>query len=83
MIERNLASFSDLYIIISLSSGPLNFIHISSMKKKIRKKLRYFRFPPNLAHRKLIDLANDVPSSSPRGVLSFTQRFAARVVETQ
>ena len=44
--------------------------------KKIRKKLRYFRFPPNLAHRKFKrDLANYVPSSSPREVLSFTQRF--------
>ena len=31
----------------------------------IRKKLRYVRFPPNLAHRKLIDLANYVPSASP------------------
>ena len=37
----------------------------------IRKKLRYVRFPPNLAHRKLIDLANYVPSSSPHRVLSF------------
>ena len=27
-----------------------------------------------MVHRKLIDLANYVPSSSPRGVLSFTQR---------
>ena len=35
------------------------------------KKLRYVRFPPNLAHRKLIDLANYVPSSSPHRVLSF------------
>ena len=37
----------------------------------IRKKLRYVRFLPNLAHRKLIDLANYVPSSSPHRVLSF------------
>ena len=37
----------------------------------IRKKLRYVRFPPNLAHRKLIDLANYEPSSSPHRVLSF------------
>ena len=43
--------------------------------KKTRQKLRYFRLPPNLAHRKLIDLANYVPSFSPWGVLSFTQRF--------
>ena len=53
-----------------MSSGPLNFRHTSSMTKKIRKKLRYFGFPPNLGHRKLIDLANYVPSSSPRGVLA-------------
>ena len=39
---------------------------------------RYFRFPPNLAHRKLIDLAKYVLSSSSRGVLSLTQRFFKR-----
>ena len=38
--------------------------------------MRYFQFPPNLVRRKLIDLTNYVPSSSPRGVLSFTQRFS-------
>ena len=43
--------------------------------QQIRKKLRYFRLLPNLVHRKLIDLANYVPSSSSREVLSFTQRF--------
>ena len=37
--------------------------------------MRYFRFPPNVAHRKLTDLANYVPRFRPRGVLSFTQRF--------
>ena len=50
----------------------------STMTKKNRKKTRYFRFPPNLAHRKLIDLAKYVLSSSSRGVLSFTQRFFKR-----
>ena len=45
-------------------AGPLT--------KKNRQKLRYFRFPPNLAHRKLKDLANYLPSFSPREVLSFT-----------
>ena len=45
------------------------------MTRKNRKKLRYFQLPPNLAHGKFIDLANYVPSSSPRGALSFTQRF--------
>ena len=37
--------------------------------------MRYFRFPPNVAHRKLTDLANYVPRFRPRGVMSFTQRF--------
>ena len=37
--------------------------------------MRYLRLPPNLAHRKLIDLANYVRSSSSHRVLSFTQRF--------
>ena len=62
----------------SLSSGPLNFVLISTMTKKNSKKSRYFWFSPNLAHRKLIDLAKYVPSSSFRGVLSFTQRFFKR-----
>ena len=42
--------------------------------KKIRKKLRYFRLLPNLAQRKLIDLANHLPSSSPCGLLTVTHR---------
>ena len=41
----------------------------------VLQKTLFFRFPPNLAHRKLIDLANYIPSSSPWGGLSFTQRF--------
>ena len=44
------------------------------MTRKNRKKLRYFQLPPNLVRGKFIDLANYVPSSSPRGALSFTQR---------
>ena len=48
-------------------------------KKKIRKKSRYFRLPPNLAHRNLIALANYVPSFSSLQVLSFTQRFFKNV----
>ena len=51
----------------------------STTKKENRKKLRYFRLLPNLAHRKLIALANYVPSSSPLRVLSFTQRFFKNV----
>ena len=46
-----------------------------------RKKLCSFRLPPNLAHRKLIDLANYVPSSSSRGVLSFSKRFFSNLVK--
>ena len=48
-------------------------------QKKNRKKSRYLRLPPNLAHRKLIALANYVPRSSPLRVLSFTQRFFKNV----
>ena len=49
------------------------------LRKKNPKKSRYFRLPPNLAHRKLIALVNYVPSSSPLRVLSFTQRFFKNV----
>ena len=35
--------------------GSLNPTH---EKRKIRQNLRYFRFPPHLEYRKLIDLAN-------------------------
>ena len=41
--------------------------------KKFRKKLCYFRLLPNLAHRKLIDLANHLPSSS-HWLLTVTHR---------
>ena len=49
----------------SLSSRPVNFELIRSMMKKILKKSHYFRLPPNLARRKLIDLANHRPSFMP------------------
>ena len=51
----------------------------SMPRHRLQKKSRYFRLPPNLAHRKLIALANYVPSSSPLRVLSFTQRFFKNV----
>ena len=52
-------------------SGPrVKVISRPIPEKKIEK---------HLAHRKLIDLANYVPSSSPRGVLSFTQRFLKKL----
>ena len=41
-------------------------------RKNICEKLRYFRLLPNLAQRKLIDLANHLPSSSPCGLLTVT-----------
>ena len=63
----------------SLSPAPRAVDVKTSTTKKNRKKLRYFRLPPNLAHRKLIALANYVPSSSPLRVLSFTQRFFKNV----
>ena len=65
------------------SHGSCQQQHISSSSapgkiglnwKKIRKKLRYFRLLPNLAQRKLIDLANHLPSSSPCGLLTVTHR---------
>ena len=56
---------------ISSSSAPGK---IGLNWKKIRKKLRYFRLLPNLAQRKLIDLANHLPSSSPCGLLTVTHR---------
>lgn len=35
------------------------YVNVSDpITKKNRKKLRYFRFSPNLAHKKLIELAN-------------------------
>ena len=63
----------------SLSPAPRAVDVKTSTTKKNRKKLRYFRLPPNLAHRKLIALANYVPSSSPLRVLSFMQRFFKNV----
>ena len=52
-------------LLITRSLGTCN-------QRKNSKKLRYFRLPPNLAHRKLIDLALDlanyVPSCSPHCV---------------
>ena len=42
--------------------------------KHLRKKLRYFQLLPNLAQRKLIDLANHLSSSSPCGLLTVTHR---------
>ena len=63
----------------SLSPAPRAVDVKTSTTKKNRKKLRYFRLPPNLAHRKLIALANYVLSSSPLRVLSFTQRFFKNV----
>ena len=69
-----------IYIyIISLSPAPRAAHAGASTKKKICKKSRYFRLPPNLAHRKLIALANYVPSFSSLRVLSFTQRFFKNV----
>ena len=45
-----------------------------TMRSSPRKKLRYFRLPPNLAQRKLIVLAKYGPSFQPPRSLSFTQR---------
>ena len=65
--------FKNIVHIDIFSTGLLFYGRIRPQTKKICKTLHYFWFPPNLAHRKLIDLANYVPSSSLQGVLSFTQ----------
>ena len=44
---------------------PANIGTSGPKKEKIHKKLHSFQLPLNLAHRKLIDLANCVASSSP------------------
>ena len=49
----------------SLSSRPVNIGASGPITKKNLKILRYFRLPPNLAHRKLLDLANHTPSFMP------------------
>ena len=46
-----------------------------NFKEKNSQKIALLPIAPNLAHRKLIDLANYVPSSSLRGVVSFNKRF--------
>ena len=51
---------------------PQKCIRSGLFRRKLRKKLRYFRLLPNLARqRKLIDLANHLPSSSPCGLLTW------------
>ena len=53
----------------SLSSDPppppAKMHQIWSISQKTSQKLCYFRLLPNLAQRKLVDLANHLPSSSP------------------
>ena len=44
------------------SSRLINIVRNRTIRRKNGKKLRYFGLPPNLAHRKLLDLANYVPS---------------------
>ena len=48
------------------------------MTRKIRRKSRYFRLPPNLAHRKLIGLANHRPSFMPYKGLGLPREFFER-----
>ena len=43
--------------------------------KTLAKKLRYFRLPPNLAHRKLTDLTNHRPSFMPYKVVGLALEF--------
>ena len=64
-----------LFKLFIFASRKKSSCRTSDEKKNRKTKLRYFRFPPNLAPRKLIDLANYLPSSSSRRVFSFTQQF--------
>ena len=48
-----------------MSSRPVNIGASGPITKKNLKILRYFRLPPNVAHRKLIDLANYTQSFMP------------------
>ena len=45
------------------------------------KKLRYIRLPPNLAHRKLIDLASHTPSFMPYKAVVLAMDFVERARE--
>ena len=65
------------FLAAPVQANSIFFLHLTAAKivRNFAKKLRYFRFPPNVAHRKLTDLANYVPRFRPRGVMSFTQRF--------
>ena len=49
--------------------------------RNFAKKLRYFRFPPNVAHRKLTDVPRS-PRSRPRGSL-LLRRFVFRMAEAR
>ena len=58
-----------------MSSRPVNIGASGPITKKNLKILRYFRLPPNLAHRKLIDLANHTPSFVPYKAVVLTIDF--------
>ena len=62
------------------SLNCLRTAKISYRKKNSPKKYVTSDSLHILAHRKLIDLANYVPSSSPHHVLSFTQRFLKKLL---
>ena len=62
-------------MLIYLQPPPKNVSDLVYFAENFAKKLRYFRLLPNLARqRKLIDLANHLPSSSPCGLLTVTHR---------
>ena len=54
-----------LRLLNSFSTASANIVPPGTIQKKIDKKLRYFRLPPNFAHRKYIDLPNHLPSFTP------------------
>ena len=57
----------------SLGIAVWKDLYTAYTRKIISKKLRYFRLPPNLAHRKWIDVTNYVACSTEPPIGSFTQ----------
>ena len=60
-------------VVHSFSTASANIVPPGTIRKKIDKKLRYFRLSPNFAHRKYIDLPNQLSSFTPYKVLVTTR----------
>ena len=59
----------------ALSSEVKDFDHFWSMRRKNQQKIALLPIAPKFAQRKLIDLTNYLPSSSPCGLLTVTHRI--------